>query len=175
MNVYSMYVMIMLLLQELGLFATFEGTMNITLYSPYWMVNKTGLYLEYMASDDDTVIPHPVSLTEPVMFSYRGKGNLFTKKTARVRLAAGEWSNKFSLDAAGSGGDLKVKKGGKLHEVGTQITLSYFSLTKIVEFTPFHLVNNHTEYPVSLSDSQGQEAAWVTVQPGEVSLPYILV
>lgn len=36
---------------------------------------------------------------------------------ARVRLAAGEWSNKFSLDAAGSGGDLKVKKGGKLHEV----------------------------------------------------------
>lgn len=99
---------------------------------------------------------------------------------ARVRLAAGEWSNKFSLDAAGSGGDLKVKKGGKLHEVteecqqvlifsmksvhtsvtflkrcfnftfffvqvGTQITLSYFSLTKIVEFTPFHLINNHTE------------------------------
>ena len=26
-----------------------------------------------------------------------------------------------------------------------QTTLSYFSLTKIVEFTPFHLVNNHTE------------------------------
>ena len=32
-------------------------------------------------------------------------------------MAAGEWSNKFSLDAAGSGGDLKIKKGGKLHEV----------------------------------------------------------
>lgn len=26
-----------------------------------------------------------------------------------------------------------------------QITLSYFSLTKIVEFTPFHLINNNTE------------------------------
>lgn len=36
---------------------------------------------------------------------------------ARVRLAAGEWSNKFSLDAVGSGGALKVKKEGKLHEV----------------------------------------------------------
>ncbi|KAL9987728.1 hypothetical protein ACROYT_G002079 [Oculina patagonica] len=143
---------------ELGVFATFEGTMNITLYSPYWMVNKTGLYLEYTASDEKNVIPHPVSLTEPVMFS---------KKTARVRLASGEFSNKFSLDAAGSGGALKVKKDGKLHEVGMQITLSYFSLTKIVEFTPFHLINNNTEYPVLLSDYRDQESAWIAVQPGE--------
>lgn len=35
------------MLQELGVFVTLEGTMNITLYSPYWMVNKTDLYLEY--------------------------------------------------------------------------------------------------------------------------------
>lgn len=35
-------------------------------------------------------------------------------------MAAGEWSNKFSLDAAGSGGDLKIKKDGKLHEVSEQ-------------------------------------------------------
>ena len=41
----------------------------------------------FQASDDDTVIPHPVSLTEPVMFSYRGKGNLFVKKTVRQQLA----------------------------------------------------------------------------------------
>lgn len=33
--------------QELGVLASLEGTLNITLYSPYWMVNKTGLYLEY--------------------------------------------------------------------------------------------------------------------------------
>lgn len=37
---------------------------------------------------------------------------------ARVRLVNGEWSNKFSLDAVGSGGLLKVNKDGKLHEVG---------------------------------------------------------
>ncbi|XP_068741113.1 intermembrane lipid transfer protein VPS13A-like [Montipora capricornis] len=153
---------------ELGVFATFEGTLSITLYSPYWMVNKTDLYLEYMASDDDTVILHPGSVKEPVMFSYRRKGNIFAKRTARVRLATGEWSMKFSLDAAGSGGLIKVNKDGKLHEVGVQTTLSYFSLTKIVEFTPFHLINNATEYPLSLTDSPDLAAAsWVTVQPGK--------
>ena len=35
-------------------------------------------------------------------------------------MAAGEWSNKFSLDAAGSGGDLKIKKDGNMHEVSEQ-------------------------------------------------------
>ena len=35
-------------------------------------------------------------------------------------MAAGEWSNKFSLDAAGSGGDLKITKDGKPHEVSEQ-------------------------------------------------------
>ena len=51
---------------------------------------------------------------------------------ARVRLAAGEWSNKFSLDAAGSGGDLKVKKGGKLHEVSEQCQqLLIFSMKSV--------------------------------------------
>ena len=30
-------------------------------------------------------------------------------------------------------------------QIGMQTTLSYFSLTKIVEFTPFNLINNHTE------------------------------
>lgn len=41
------------------------------------------VFYSFQASDDETVIPHPASLTEPVMFSYRGKGNLFAKKTVR--------------------------------------------------------------------------------------------
>ncbi|XP_066022142.1 intermembrane lipid transfer protein VPS13C isoform X9 [Pocillopora verrucosa] len=146
---------------RLGVLARFDGTMSITLYCPYWMVNKTGLYLEYKAPDNETVIPHPVSLTEPVMFSHRGKGVAF------VRLAESDWSTKFSLDAAGSGGALKITKSGKLYEIGMQTTLSYFSLTKIVEFTPFNLINNHTEYTVSLSDSKGPDSKWTKVQPGE--------
>ena len=44
------------------------------------------MLLAFQASDDDTAIPHPVSLTEPVMFSYRGKGSLFSKKTVRQQL-----------------------------------------------------------------------------------------
>ena len=34
-------------LQELGLLADSEGTLNMTVYCPYWMVNKTGKPLEY--------------------------------------------------------------------------------------------------------------------------------
>ena len=36
---------------------------------------------------------------------------------AFVRLTESDWSNKFSLDAAGSGGALKITKDGKLYEV----------------------------------------------------------
>ena len=35
----------------MGVLATFDGTMKITLYCPYWMVNKTGLYLEYKVGE----------------------------------------------------------------------------------------------------------------------------
>lgn len=53
----------------------------------------------------------------PLCFILKGSLSFNVSQAARVRLAAGEWSNKFSLDAAGSGGALKAKKDGKLHEV----------------------------------------------------------
>ncbi|XP_048586982.1 intermembrane lipid transfer protein VPS13A-like isoform X2 [Nematostella vectensis] len=153
---------------ELGVFSQNDGTMNVTLYSPYWMVNKTGMFLEYKASDDDIAIPHADSLKDAVIFSYRGKGNIFAKKTTRVRMSGSEWSGKFSLDTVGSGGSIKIKKDDKDFEIGVQITLSYFSLTKVVEFTPFHLIDNHTEFPVSLCEApDNSNLIWTTVKPGE--------
>ncbi|EDO34505.1 predicted protein [Nematostella vectensis] len=120
---------------ELGVFSQNDGTMNVTLYSPYWMVNKTGMFLEY--------------------------------KT-RVRMSGSEWSGKFSLDTVGSGGSIKIKKDDKDFEIGVQITLSYFSLTKVVEFTPFHLIDNHTEFPVSLCEApDNSNLIWTTVKSGE--------
>lgn len=38
-----------------------------------------------------------------------------------------------------------------LFQIGIQISLSYFSLTKIVEFTPLHLLNNHLEVSMRTS------------------------
>lgn len=32
---------------ELGVFTQMDGALNVTIYSPYWMVNKTGMFLEY--------------------------------------------------------------------------------------------------------------------------------
>ncbi|EDO29134.1 predicted protein, partial [Nematostella vectensis] len=126
-------------LQELGVFSQNDGTMNVTLYSPYWMVNKTGMFLEYKASDDDIAIPHADSLKDAVIFSYRGKGNIFAKKTTRVRMSGSEWSGKFSLDTVGSGGSIKIKKDDK-------------------DF----------EFPVSLCEApDNSNLIWTTVKPGE--------
>ena len=53
-------------------------------------------------------------------------------------MAAGEWSNKFSLDAAGSGGDLKITKDGKLYEVSEKFHQVLLVSIKSMQYLTFH-------------------------------------
>ena len=50
-----------------------------------------------------SLIYHPESFSEPVLFSFK-PSSFFSKKKASVRVEESDWSDKFSLDTVGSGG-----------------------------------------------------------------------
>lgn len=49
------------------------------------------------------ILHHPKDFDEPILFSFKEK-SFFSKKRACVRVNDGNWSDKFSIDAAGSSG-----------------------------------------------------------------------
>lgn len=62
------------------------------------------------------VLYHPPDHEGPILFSYRPKV-FFGKKRASLRVENGEWSDKFSLDAAGSTGVVECKFESLKYEV----------------------------------------------------------
>lgn len=65
---------------------------------------------------------------------------------ASLRVAASDWSDKFSLDTVGSSGDVQCKtKTKQIYTVGVKITLSSGGLTKICTFSPFYMLLNTSE------------------------------
>lgn len=57
----------------------------LSLFSPYWIINKTGRVLQY--SSEDAVFKHPAEYRDVVLFSFK-KSNLFTKSKVRVAVKA---------------------------------------------------------------------------------------
>ena len=54
---------------------TSHGTQALSIYSPFWMINKTGKHISYRGGQDNhNVVYHPVELSDaPMMFSYTGR------------------------------------------------------------------------------------------------------
>lgn len=52
----------------------------LSLFSPYWIINKTSRVLQYRA--DEVSVKHPADLRDIILFSFRKK-NLFSKSKVR--------------------------------------------------------------------------------------------
>ncbi|KAJ8733309.1 hypothetical protein PYW08_001607 [Mythimna loreyi] len=154
-----------------------EGTQVLSLYCPFWMLNKTGFTLCYRKSKkpekdsstpnknvDETgnVIFHPKDYKEPILFSFRAK-NFFGKKKAAIRLEFGEWSDKFSLDVPGSSGVIQCKHEGRTYEVAVTNQLTFNSLTKMVIFTPYFLIINEAPFAIQYQELHRSGDPWITV------------
>ncbi|CAH2233181.1 jg13113 [Pararge aegeria aegeria] len=164
---------------ELGLHsADMEGTQLLSLYCPFWMLNKTGFTLCYRKSKkpekdsstpnknvDETgnVIFHPKDYKEPILFSFRAK-NFFGKKKAAIRVEFGEWSDKFSLDVPGSSGVVICKNEGRSYQVAVTNQLTFNSLTKMVIFTPFFLIINECPFPIQYQELHRSGDPWGEVK-----------
>ncbi|CAB3239394.1 unnamed protein product [Arctia plantaginis] len=161
-----------------------EGTQVLSLYCPFWMLNKTGFTLCYRKSKkpekdsstpnknvDETgnVIFHPKDYCDPILFSFRAK-NFFGKKKAAIRVEFGEWSEKFSLDVPGSSGVVMCKYEGRTYQVAVTNQLTFNSLTKTVIFTPYFLIINEAPFAIQYQELHRPGDPWLTV-PEKSSAP----
>ncbi|XP_077456591.1 intermembrane lipid transfer protein VPS13A isoform X1 [Stigmatopora argus] len=144
-----------------------HGQIAVAIYSPYWMVNKTGRLLQYKA--DDIHRKHPLNYDMPLLFSFKPRYFLKNNKV-RLMIFDSELSDEFSLDTVGSYGDVKCKGQYKDYLVGVQIDTSSFSLTRMVTFMPFYTLINRTKETIFVCE-EGQER-WTEVPPEQFAIPF---
>lgn len=77
---------------------------------------STALF-NFQSSDENlNVLHHPADFKGPILFSFNPR-NFFGKKKASIRVEAGDWSDKFSLDVAGSSGVVQCKANDQTYQV----------------------------------------------------------
>ncbi len=161
-----------------------HGTQVISIYAPFWMVNKTGKMLTYRGQDPLNIIYHPVELESvPLMFSYTARSAFMGKRKASLRIEGSAWSEPFTLDTIEDAGKVSCKRQEdktKLapYSVGVNIAMSKSSLTKIITFTPFYITLNTSNYSISIveltppaADGREYPSHTIEVPPGE-SIPF---
>uniref|UniRef100_A0A8C2TPH2 Vacuolar protein sorting-associated protein 13 VPS13 adaptor binding domain-containing protein n=1 Tax=Coturnix japonica TaxID=93934 RepID=A0A8C2TPH2_COTJA len=113
--------------------------MILSVFSPYWIINKTSRILQYRA--EDTHVKHPADYRDIVLFSFKKK-NIFSKNKIQLCISTSTWSSSFSLDTVGSYGCVRCPANSMEYLVGVSIKMSSFNLTRIVTFTPFYTIAN---------------------------------
>ncbi|XP_032688033.1 vacuolar protein sorting-associated protein 13 isoform X3 [Odontomachus brunneus] len=153
---------------DLGMHTSHKhGSIIMALYCPFWMLNKTGLMLSYRATDDHlNVLYHPEHFKGPILFSFRSKA-FFGKKKAMIRVEDGDWSDKFSIDVAGSEGVVACKYNGITYQIGVHNQLTYNSLTKQITFTPYYILINNADFLIECQEADRPADPIIKVPPGE--------
>nr|CAD7427810.1 unnamed protein product [Timema monikensis] len=121
---------------------------------------------ERQSDESANILYHPADFKEPVLFSFKAK-SFFGKKKASIKIEDGEWSDKFSLDVAGSSGVVDCKSVGMVYQVGVHIQLTYSTLTKQVIFMPYFVLINNGREAVECQETDRISEPWFKVQPGE--------
>uniref|UniRef100_A0A3Q3JJ33 Vacuolar protein sorting 13 homolog C n=1 Tax=Monopterus albus TaxID=43700 RepID=A0A3Q3JJ33_MONAL len=119
----------------------------LSLFSPYWIINKTSRVLQYRA--EDISIKHPADHRDIILFSFRKK-NLFSKN--KVSVSTSSWSDGFSLDTVGSYGCVRCPANNMDFLVGVGIQMSSFNLTRIVTMSPFYTLVNKSSYELEVGE-----------------------
>ncbi|KAH8160690.1 hypothetical protein CIB48_g7545 [Xylaria polymorpha] len=132
------------------------GAFRVTVYSPYVILNKTGLdvairgkqFLQ-QAKRAAGQSSQPGSSNEerpkaqPLMFSF---GNEDQRNRALLKFGDSEWSKPQSFDAIGSTTDVALQSATKQSELHVGITVESgegkYKLTKVVTLAPRFVVNN---------------------------------
>lgn len=121
----------------------------LSLFSPYWIINKTSRVLQYRA--EDISIKHPADHRDIILFSFRKK-NLFSKNKLQVSVSTSSWSDGFSLDTVGSYGCVRCPANNMDFLVGVGIQMSSFNLTRIVTMSPFYTLVNKSSYELEVGE-----------------------
>ncbi|XP_055662929.1 intermembrane lipid transfer protein VPS13C isoform X2 [Falco peregrinus] len=123
--------------------------MILSVFSPYWIINKTSRILQYRA--EDIHVKHPADYRDIVLFSFKKK-NIFSKNKIQLCISTSTWSSSFSLDTVGSYGCVRCSANNMDYLVGVSIKVSSFNLTRIVTFTPFYTIANKSSLELEVGE-----------------------
>ena len=146
-----------------------RGQVQIQIFSPYWIMNGTGLLLEYrtlggLGQDEDTTI-HLDTDPYVILPTKRDEITISCMKSAR--------SEKIPINTVGHLGTLFCPPSSGDHQsylLGLAVTASSFGLTSIVNITPFYFIINRTEFALEVAEtfkdaSRSNTPFWTEVKP----------
>uniref|UniRef100_A0A9J8B4Y8 Vacuolar protein sorting 13 homolog C n=1 Tax=Cyprinus carpio carpio TaxID=630221 RepID=A0A9J8B4Y8_CYPCA len=148
-----------------------SGKMVLSVYSPYWIINKTSRVLQYRA--EDTCVKHPSNFRDVILFSFKKK-NFFSKNKLQLCVSTSSWSDGFSLDTVGSYGCVRCPDKNGDYLVGVSIQMSSFNLTRIVTMSPFYTLVNKSLFELEVGEVQnnnGFDCKWHYISSTEC-LPF---
>ncbi|CAI8053010.1 Vacuolar protein sorting-associated protein 13A (Fragment) [Geodia barretti] len=154
----------MVCVQVLNVLTDDLGYHKVSIFSPYWMTNKTGRDIEYLV--DGKAIKHPSSKSLILLSTSNPKNNI----QIRTRTNAGkltDWTLKFSLNAVGTSGNFPARYGQELYIFGVEAHLSQFTLTKIVNISPYYMLVNETETDLYVAETADPHNI-ILLPPGEL-------
>ncbi|XP_077376530.1 intermembrane lipid transfer protein VPS13C isoform X2 [Festucalex cinctus] len=140
------------------------GRLLLSVFSPFWIINKTQRVLRYRADDVD--LKHPADLRDIVLFSFRRK-NILANNKLQLCVSTSSWSDGFSLDAVGSYGCVRCPGNKTDFLVGVSIRMSGFNLTKMVTMSPFYTLVNESSYELEVGEAVGAATKWHYVPSAE--------
>nr|XP_025857823.1 vacuolar protein sorting-associated protein 13C isoform X2 [Vulpes vulpes] len=123
--------------------------MVLSVFSPYWLINKTSRVLQYRS--EDIHMKHPADFRDIILFSFKKK-NIFSKNKVQLKISTSAWSSSFSLDTVGSYGCVKCPANNMEYLVGVSIKMSSFNLTRIVTLTPFCTIANKSSLELEVGE-----------------------
>uniref|UniRef100_A0A8I5ZMR7 Vacuolar protein sorting 13 homolog C n=1 Tax=Rattus norvegicus TaxID=10116 RepID=A0A8I5ZMR7_RAT len=123
--------------------------MELSVFSPYWLINKTSRVLQYRS--EEIHVKHPADFRDIILFSFKKK-NIFSKNKVQLKISTSAWSNGFSLDTVGSYGCVKCPATTMEYLVGVSIKMSSFNLSRIVTLTPFCTVANKSSLELEVGE-----------------------
>uniref|UniRef100_A0A1A8GA63 Vacuolar protein sorting 13 homolog C n=1 Tax=Nothobranchius korthausae TaxID=1143690 RepID=A0A1A8GA63_9TELE len=144
------------------------GRLLLSLFSPYWIINKTSRVLQYKSHE--LSFKHPAEFRDVVLFSFR-KSNVLRKNKIRLCVSTSSWSDEFSLDAVGSYGCVRCPSNSMDFLVGVSIQMSSFTLTRVVTMTPFYTLVNKSSYELEVGELIDQTSVRWNYIPSSETLP----
>jgi hypothetical protein len=135
-----------------------KGTWQLSVFSRNWMVNKTGLALQYRTPEG--FFSFGQKRTDVYTTESKPAISLYPHEEVCVRVVKGErhseWSNKFSLEALGSEGifSCSFKYPSEELQIGTKVESAQFGTTRVLTLSPFYMINNATRVRFSIDHSQ---------------------
>ena len=159
-----------------------KGTVVLSVFAPFWFVNKTQKRLHFKGHDGNNELIHYQEEEKiPLMFSYISK-SLLGKKKINLKVENSLWSDAFTIETIGDTGKITCKldsrrgslkrnfqksdkKSDDSYQVGIQISQSSSSFTKIVTFTPYYMIYNAASFDIILKEVE-DEAEGIVVGAG---------